>query len=66
METNIINSIFFILICFNIAMIGKNDNKDETIKWTLRSSNMLKLYGTIILMSMIFFIVFVGTLEKAD
>ena len=58
--------LFFVFILINVALIGKNDNKEQTIKWTMHSSIVLKLYGAIILILTIMFIVFVGTTEKTD
>ena len=65
-DTNLINAFFFMFILMTIALIGKNDGKESTIQWTLRCASMLKIYGALILISTIFFIIFVGNEEKIN
>jgi hypothetical protein len=65
-ETNFINWGFFVLNIINFAFIAKADNKAATNRHSRDIANVIKIYSAFFLLLELFFIIFVGAVEKVD
>ena len=63
-QVNLISWIFFILNMMMLSLIAKGDDKESTNRYTKQVCTVIKVYSTLILVSDILFICFIG--EKDD
>lgn len=59
-QVNLISWIFFVLNMMMLSFIAKGDGKESTNRYTKQVCTVIKVYSTIILVSDILFICFIG------